>query len=136
MAALADDDSAVRYWAALGLLMRKERSVGAARAVLRSALDDRSPAVRIVAAEALGRYGVAADRQTARELLVQHSDLRQHDAFTAMLALNALLELAPEELAPASERIAELPETGDSMPPRMEEYVARLLENLREMKNN
>ena len=48
---LKDPDSAVRYWAALGLLMRGIKQP------LENSLTDASPYVRIVAAEALGRYG-------------------------------------------------------------------------------
>ena len=54
---LSDKDSAVRYWAAQGMLMRGRAGVSQAEAELRNALNDPSPHVRIVAAEALGRYG-------------------------------------------------------------------------------
>jgi len=50
---LNDEDSAVRYWAALGLLMRREKGVQPAHAALTRALEDRSPYVRIAAAEVL-----------------------------------------------------------------------------------
>ena len=59
--ALADEDSAVRYWAAVGFLARGERAVRPHAAALRGALEDESPHVRVVAAEALGRYGSDAD---------------------------------------------------------------------------
>src|SRR5262249_31378606 len=58
---LRDADSAVRYWAALGLLMRGDATVKAARGELTAALGDSSPYVRIAAAEALGRHGDDAD---------------------------------------------------------------------------
>jgi arylsulfatase A-like enzyme len=45
-----DDDSAVRYWAALGLLMRGRDGVLAAQRELSAALNDASPYVRIAAA--------------------------------------------------------------------------------------
>src|SRR5205823_1170060 len=56
-AALADADSAVRYWAALGLRMRGKDAVAAVNAELRQALTGKAPAVRIAAAEALGKHG-------------------------------------------------------------------------------
>jgi uncharacterized sulfatase len=66
---LKDPDSAVRYWAALGLLMRGERAVTANLAALQPALQDESPAVRIVAAQTLAEYGPAAVREQAVETL-------------------------------------------------------------------
>ncbi len=59
--ALSDADSAVRWWGAVGLLIRSEKGVVAARQELLDALEDDAPAVRIAAGEALGRYGSAAD---------------------------------------------------------------------------
>ncbi|HVW36091.1 MAG TPA: sulfatase-like hydrolase/transferase, partial [Pirellulales bacterium] len=59
----AGSDSAVRYWAALGILMRGESGVESAHAELTRALSDASPYVQIVAAEALGRYGNEQDLQ-------------------------------------------------------------------------
>lgn len=47
---LDDDDSAVRYWAATGLLMRGREAVASSRAALERALKDDSPCVRIPAA--------------------------------------------------------------------------------------
>lgn len=123
-------DSAVRYWAAMGLLMRGEPAASEARAALQRALDDDSPAVRVVAAEALGRYGASADIEKALALLVEHGNLHKHDTFTAMLALNAV-EAMGDRAAPARERIAALPNQVKDMPPRMGGYVGRLLEKLR-----
>ncbi len=59
--ALGDADSAVRYWAVLGHLMRGAEAVQADEAELLQALDDSSPDVQIAAAEALGRYGKEID---------------------------------------------------------------------------
>ncbi|MBM4047388.1 MAG: sulfatase, partial [Planctomycetes bacterium] len=59
--AFQDTDSAVRYWAAMGVLMRGQRAVESAHAELHKALADESPSVRIVAAHALGQFGSDAD---------------------------------------------------------------------------
>jgi hypothetical protein len=48
-AALSDEDSAVRYWAALGLLMRGAAGVAAGEPAFEKLLDDPEPAPRIVA---------------------------------------------------------------------------------------
>ena len=51
---LKDADSAVRYWAALGLRIHGREAVRAALDPLRDALTDKAPSVRIAAAEAPG----------------------------------------------------------------------------------
>ncbi len=51
-AMLADQESGVRYWGAVGLLALGDKAMPAA-AALRGVLDDASPAVRVVAAQAL-----------------------------------------------------------------------------------
>src|SRR5262249_22524190 len=58
---LQHEDSAVRYWAALGLLRFSKDGVEAAKDDLHRSLADASAHVRIVAAEALGRYGNEED---------------------------------------------------------------------------
>lgn len=128
---LQDGDSAVRYWGAMGLLMRGEAAIAEARQALQAALADESPAVRIVAAEALGRYGTETDAQKSLALLLEHGDLRQHDTFTVMLALNAVMALE-DRAAPTKAQLARLPNQVDKMPPRVEGYVGRLLAKLRE----
>jgi uncharacterized sulfatase len=81
---LTDPDSAVRYWAALGLLMRK------APAQLAKSLEDDSPYVRVATAEALGRYGAAADVRRALTVLMQLAPADRNGAFVSLAALNAL----------------------------------------------
>ena len=55
---LDDDDSAVRYWGAMGLLMQEKAGVKKGHAKLLEALNDKSPYVRVIAAEALGKPDV------------------------------------------------------------------------------
>ena len=57
---------------------------------LRRLVKDKSPIVRVVAAEALGRYGKAEDRQRARSALLKAADIREVDGYTAIAALNAI----------------------------------------------
>jgi uncharacterized sulfatase len=127
---LRHPDSAIRYWAAMGLLMRGEPAVRESRAALVTALADDSPAVRIVAAEALGRYGRREDVERALTLLIDHGHLARHNTFTVMLALNAL-EALGDRASSASQQLSAIPEQVEDMPPRMEGYVARLLDKLR-----
>jgi uncharacterized sulfatase len=127
--ALADDDSAVRYWAALGILMRGAKGFEATAADLRKALDDRSPYVRIVAAQALGQNTNDEDLKRSLRLLVEHSDWSKHDVFVCMAALNALDSLGGKA-APVAEALKSLPTKGKAPDARYSGYVARLLQDL------
>ncbi|HEY5759032.1 MAG TPA: sulfatase-like hydrolase/transferase [Steroidobacter sp.] len=83
---LADPNEVIRYWAAQGLLMLKERAA-IAKPVLEACLEkDSSPQVRIVAAEALTKLGVP-DRSVRYlgEVLSAHPDAR-----VRLQSLNAL----------------------------------------------
>src|SRR5262249_22285852 len=91
---LSDDDSAGRYWAALGVLLRGKEAVAAARADLHKALADKAPSVRIAAAEALGKHGDAADAEKALAVLLELMPVRGKDNwYVSVQALNALGEL-------------------------------------------
>jgi len=124
---LEDSDSAVRYWAALGLLMRGQAGVSAGRDNLRSELADPSPYVRIVAAEALARFGDASDLGLSLSVLEKSADWSQNNVFTAMSALNALDETG-DKAADVWIRLRRSPAKGHSPHARYSEYVQRLLE--------
>ena len=129
---LSDSDPAVRYWAATGLLARGSAAVGPARDKLAAALKDESPFVRIVAAEALGRFGSADDAKAALDVLIDLADVKRNGVYVAMPALAAVDALG-EKAAPAKDRIAALPTAEPaSTDPRMREYVPRLLEHVGE----
>ncbi len=127
--ALADADSAVRYWGALGLLMRGPTAVEAARAELRAALQDASADVRITAAQALGQFGTDADRQEILPILAAHADWSRHGVFSAIAALNSLDALGAKA-APVARLIQTLPTKGASPNGRYNSYVPRLVEDL------
>ncbi|MEX0676248.1 MAG: sulfatase-like hydrolase/transferase [Pirellulales bacterium] len=122
---LEDRDSAVRYWAALGLLMRGKDGVEAGHGSLAASLADPSPYVRIVAAEALARFGEPADRPLALRVLADHADWSRSDVFVAMAALNALDQFA-DEAEPIKAKLRKLP-NGKAPHARYESYVPRLL---------
>jgi hypothetical protein len=98
---LADSDSAVRYWAAMGLLMRGTIDG------LRKALSDSSPYVRAVAAEALGRYGGVAELKQSLEVLMELAPADKNGAYVSLLALNAL-EALGSKAAPIKEALKKL----------------------------
>jgi arylsulfatase A-like enzyme len=128
---LKDSDSAVRYWAALGFLMRGDTGVPAGRAELLAALDDPSPCVRIVAAEALGRYSSGADVQRSLAVLAGYSDWSKNDVFRTLAALNALDALG-SKAAPLRETIQALPTKGPVPDQRYSSYVPLLVEDLKQ----
>lgn len=125
-----DPDSAVRYWAALGALMRGRESVQALAGPLGAALGDADPAVRIAAGEALGRYGSDAEAGRALEVLVQHADTSENGLFVAMAALNAL-DYMDERASPALERILAVPQEDPRYDRRFGAYLPNLVGKIR-----
>jgi arylsulfatase A-like enzyme len=128
--ALKDKDGVVRYWAALGLLMRGEPAVAAARSALENALRDTSIDVRITAAQALAQFGPESDRAQNIELLMDHADWNKHGVFSAIAALNSLYALDRNATAPLLDRIKAFPTKGPAPDPRYTSYVPRLVQDL------
>ncbi|MEZ6145498.1 MAG: sulfatase-like hydrolase/transferase [Planctomycetaceae bacterium] len=130
--AMYDDNSVVRYWAALGLLMRGESAVAAGHERLVDGLEDSSVPVKIVAAEALARYSNDADDQTQTlTILVTRANVQDYGLYTALAALNALDEL-DEKVEPQRRIIESLPREADDVPKRLGNYVTRLLDKILE----
>lgn len=128
--AFRDPDSAVRYWAALGMLMRGTAGMEAAHDELRAALRDQSPYVRVAAAEALGQYGAGEDLRQALDVLVELGPPDRNGVFVSMAALNALDALGPKA-APVADKIRAFPEKGKLPDPRYAPDVPKLLKHLR-----
>jgi arylsulfatase A-like enzyme len=122
---LADEDSAVRYWAAMGLLMREKAGVAAGREQLRESLNDEALAFRIIAAQALAQWGNDEDLKLAIPVLLKHSPIDQNDVFTSMLALNAF-DAIDGRAASVQDQLSKMPKNGE-VPPRMGAYVKNLL---------
>ena len=125
----SDEDSAVRYWAALGVLMRGEAAVSEAKQHLLHALQDKSPYVASIAAEALGRYGNDSDLQQALPVLEKWANIKSHSAFASMVALNAIVDIGDKanSLKPA---LAKMERVDQSVPQRSQAYVGRLMKML------
>ena len=124
--ALQDSDSAVRYWAALGILMRGKEAVMQSHAELAKCLADKAPSVQIAASEALGRYGPVEEIPNVLQGLLKLSDATNNGVYTAMMALNALDSMG-ERAAPVRAAVAKLPGAPKSAPDRTREYVGRLV---------
>ncbi len=105
---LDHSDSAVRYWAALGLLMRGEAAVRASRPRLLAALNDPAPAVQIVAAQALGQFGTQDDLNKALPVLIEYASYARHGVYLPLMALNAL-DYLDQKAASVIDQIEALP---------------------------
>jgi uncharacterized sulfatase len=128
---LGDPDSAVRYWAAMGLVMRGKDAVAATRAALVKALQDASPHVRITAAEALGRYGSDADAKSALDTLLELAPADRNGFYVSLLALNAIDSMG-KRASSAKAKVAALNVVEQGLPQRLREYAPRLKERLAE----
>jgi uncharacterized sulfatase len=123
---IKSDDSAVRYWAAMGYLIRGKNGVRKGRAVLVAALEDKSPSVRIIAAEALGRYGRNSEAKRAAKVLMQYADPAKNGICLSMYALNAL-DVIGEHANPHRDAIAKMARIDPKANSRMRNYANRLI---------
>lgn len=128
-ARLTDRDSAVRYWAALGFLMRGEKAVIAGQVSLRAALADASPYVRIVVAQSLAQFGAPSDLEPALTTLGELAAPKKHNVFVSMAALNAI-EALGAKAAPLHPIVRAMSPEGPSPDPRYNSYVPRLIANI------
>lgn len=126
---LKDGDGGVRYWAALGLLMRGSNTVNSTRAELRAALGDESPSVQIIAAWALARFGTADESETALAVLARLAPPDRNGVFVSLEALAAIEGLGKKAqlLWPA---LRAMPRQDPKATPRTAGYVDRFLEHL------
>jgi uncharacterized sulfatase len=127
--AFEGSDSAVRYWAATGALVRKEDGVKMFHRELHDALVDESPYVRIVAAEALGRFGDDFEAERALAVLMELAPMDKSGLYVAMEALNAI-DYMDERAAPAKAAIAALPRQATGYDRRLGGYVPNLLDKI------
>jgi len=128
--ALRSEDSAVRYWGALGFLIRGKDVVRSHENELLLALKDDSPYVRAVAGEALGTF---TDRNLDAVLktLIDGSNMEEDGVFSAMYNLNALQMLGDKAMG-IREEIKALPNKSSRQLGRIGGYVPRLLQKLNE----
>jgi uncharacterized sulfatase len=131
-ASFADADPAVRYWAALGTLIRGTDAVRKAHQPLSKALEDADPSVRTAAAWALAQYGSQDDLDRALPVLVDLADLDKHGLYVALAAMNAL-DYLDEKAAAAADRIEKLPgKAGGRAGYGLEPVKAKVLADLKQ----
>ncbi|MBI5775174.1 MAG: sulfatase-like hydrolase/transferase [Verrucomicrobia bacterium] len=122
---LKDADSGVRYWGAMGILMRGQGAVVSSKAELATALNDSSPSVRIAAAEALGKHGTEADLKAALAALKNDADPTKTSAYAATAAMN-VIDMLGKKAAPLVDFIKTMPTKDPKAVARANEYVSRL----------
>ncbi len=123
----ASSDSAIRYWAALGLLMRGSEGIAAGHEALVVALEDPAPSVRIVAAQCLSQFGQPTELERSLSALIDLADQSKHGLYVAMQALNAI-DALDGKAASLKDRIAELPKKDEAHNWRLGAYVTKLIE--------
>lgn len=127
--ALTDADSAVRYWAALGFLMRGGAAVGNAAADLRQALADTSPFVRVAAAWALAAHGNSADARAAVTVLGELAPWGRNSVFVSISALTAIDNIGTKA-APLRDAVKTWPAEGPAPDDRFDPFVPQLLRSI------
>lgn len=128
--AIQDKDAAVRYWGVVGIYGRGKNAVTEERSSLAALVQgDAAPCVRIVAAEALGKYGDNRERKLAIDALLPLTSLRTNDVFVSLQALNALdyLEVREDE---GWSVIRTAAETNAKIEPRVNALVPRVIEHI------
>ncbi|MCA9178088.1 MAG: sulfatase-like hydrolase/transferase [Planctomycetales bacterium] len=124
---LFDQDSAVRYWAAVGLLNRGEAVVRQEQGLLTIGMHDGSAYVSTAAAYALGQFGSPQQQRSAVERLVELSRWgADGNVFAALTAANALDKL-DGRAAFLKASIEQLPTNGDSPNARYNGYLTNVL---------
>jgi arylsulfatase A-like enzyme len=126
---MADADSAVRYWAALGFQMRGKAGVERGAPLLRKALNDSAPHVRIVAAQALAENGAGSDLAPALDVLRELAPPEKSNVIVAMAALSAIEALGPKA-SPLHELVRTMKPDANSPHNRFDSYVPRLIANI------
>jgi len=127
---LRGDDSAIRYWSALGVLMRGKVAVQAETDRLRLLLKDESPSVRIVAAEALGHFGNRPDLDAGLKVLLDLGHPQKNSIYNSLAALNSLDRLG-EKARPALESLRSWPTDGTPANHRANPGIGRLLAKIK-----
>jgi uncharacterized sulfatase len=131
---LNDTDSAVRWWAAMGFLMRNKPKILPAPQSLLALLDDSSPLVRIVAAQTLVRHGDESSRARALGTLGKLAPPESNGVLVSMQALVAIDALGTGA-TPLADIIRPLNSDGPSPDERYDSYIPRLLGDIRERLN-
>jgi uncharacterized sulfatase len=126
---LQDPNSVIRYWGALGFLIRGDACVSRHEGLLIRSLDDPSLHVRIVAAQALGSFGSENARRRALSELASLGDPQSRGMMVSMASLAAIESLGDSAIEVRS-MIGAFKTEGPSPDERYNSYVPRLIANI------
>ncbi len=127
---LQDPDSAVRYWGAMGFLIRGAVAFSAGKGALAKAVADPSPYVRIVAAQTVLQYGSDEEAVSSRDALVSLAPPEKNGVLVSMAALNAI-EAIGKPAKPIFEQIQTMSVKGKSPDGRYDGYIPRMMDNMK-----
>jgi len=127
---LSDPDSAVRYWAASGILMRGAEGLRAARPAMRKALADSGPYVRAVAAEAFASHGDPNEVKEALAVLAALVPVGKNDGFVSLWALDIIDRLGTIA-KPILPDVLQAEVVDKKVPARSRQYGARIVAKLK-----
>jgi arylsulfatase A-like enzyme len=126
---LADPDPAVRYWAAMGVLIRGKRAFDDVEPSLLAILDDPNPAVRIVVANIFAIHSESENRQRAVNLLIELAKPDHYGVYVALEALNALKNMGFVNDSTREALLKNKTEDPNSFWRGANQYILRLLPN-------
>ncbi len=126
---LKHEESAVRYWAAIGLLNLEDFGYDGCREVLVKLLDDSSASVQVVVAEILIRYGTKEESRKAIEKLLELANFEHHHYYESLAALNVLVYFN-DQIKPYRAVIEALPRINNAVPRRINNYVERMINKI------
>jgi arylsulfatase A-like enzyme len=126
---LGDEDPAVRYWAAMGVLIRGKRAFDAMESAIRVALEDSSPSVRVVASNIFALHADGEDRQNAVNQLIDLAKPDIHGVYIALEALNVLKNMGFVNDSTKEALLNNKTEDPNSFWRGANQYILRLLPN-------
>lgn len=127
---LANDNSVIRYWGVMGLIIRGAYATGLAHVEVAKLLNDSSSSVRVAAAEAVMTGGTELEQAKAWEVLLAAAKPQNGSSISSVEALNVIDRLG-KKAADKKDIIAKLLDEPDTRSPaRTLAYPSRLMQTL------
>lgn len=125
LSGLGHEDPAIRYWSAMGILIRGGNVFDASKKAIRRALHDANPDVCIVAGQILVENGSERERQAAISRLLDLARPDVNGAYVAFTALTVIADLDDESLDRIRPRLEQMELKDPAAPARVNDYVHR-----------
>ncbi|MGL4595701.1 MAG: sulfatase-like hydrolase/transferase [Thermoguttaceae bacterium] len=130
---LASDNSAVRYWGAVGLLQRAETNFDAVYPFLLKAIADDSPYVQIPAAEALASFGNDNDACNGLDILIDICMTKTEELLLIQQAHYSIYDIKRiDRLRGYKDQIEQFPIPSNLPHERYKEDIHKQLKSLKE----